>query len=196
MFPTIKGVKQISWLKLNSNSVCVGLGLITDHPMVLHHAKAAALPRTNQKLAYLSVEEHKGPKAINRDILALIRLLPCPCLCCQITPKSYDRTPGSAAARPARCPTKIRIMYMATPGAALDRESLDSCCRSRMHWKSWTCRGQSGKFPVRLLRSVLYNETGYWNETSISLPTKFSFSVYKIERKKNTKTRPVVFPRI
>lgn len=101
--------------------MCVGLGLITDHPMVLRHAKAAALPRTNQKLAYLSVEEHKDPKAINHDILSLIRLLPCPCLCCQITPKSYDRTPGSAAARPARCPTKIRIMYMATPGAALDR---------------------------------------------------------------------------
>lgn len=181
----MKVVKQISWLKLNSNSVCVGLGLFTDRHMVLSHAKAP-LPRTNHKLAYLSAEEHKDPKAISHDFLALIKLLPFPCLCCQITPKGYHGTPGSAAARPARCPTKIRIMYMTTPGAALDRIwsiSPDSCCRSRMHWESWTCRGQSEKFTVSLLRSVIYNETGPWNETSISLPTKFSFSVYKIEKK-------------
>lgn len=156
------------------------------------HGPKAPLPRTNHKLAYLSAEKHKDPKAINHDFLALIRLLPCPCLCCQITPKSYDRTPGSAAAWPARCPTKIRIMYMATPGAALDRVwsiSPDSCCRSRMHWESWTYRGQSGKFTVRLLRSVIYKETGSWNETSISLPTKFSFSVYKTEKKKKKHAR-------
>jgi hypothetical protein len=108
--------------------------------MALSLAKAA-VPQTNQMLGYLSVEEHNDQKAISRDILALIRLLP---FFLALAAKPHqkgmnDLTPTSAAARTAPCPNKTKIVSTAMPGAALDKVwsiRLDSRFRSRMHWDS------------------------------------------------------------